>query len=67
MVQDDSFLQKFGKLRQITEGVTVVLLDRYSSTPSCTQSMLAPYGSSGSLRSIHQACDLLCNTVSQVC
>ena len=28
VVQDDSFLQKFGKLRQITEGVTVVLLDR---------------------------------------
>ena len=31
VVQDDSFLQKFGKLRQITEGVTVVLLDRYVS------------------------------------
>ena len=28
VVYDDSFLKKFSKLRQITEGVTVVLLDR---------------------------------------
>ena len=32
VVQDDSFLQKFGKLRQLTEGVTVVLLDRCAFT-----------------------------------
>ena len=32
VVQDDSFLEKFGKLRQLTEGVTVVLLDRYAPT-----------------------------------
>lgn len=31
-MKDDSFLQKFGKLRQLTEGVTVVLLDRYAIT-----------------------------------
>ncbi len=31
-MQDDSFLQKFGKLRQLTEGVTVVLLDRCAFT-----------------------------------
>lgn len=28
VVYDDTFLKKFSKLRQITEGVTVVLLDR---------------------------------------
>lgn len=28
VLYDETFVKKFGKLRQITEGVTVVLLDR---------------------------------------
>jgi hypothetical protein len=36
VLYDETFVKKFGKLRQITEGVTVVLLDRWLGYPfSC--------------------------------
>ena len=49
VILDDSFSQKFGKLRQITEGVTVVLLDRYA----CASTMQAKHASR--LKSCHHA------------
>ncbi len=45
-MQDDSFLEKFGKLRQLTEGVTVVLLDRCAPTCPAGSAMLTDITSS---------------------